>query len=74
MSEILSSGYVATIGKELLRGQQYQTPILNTFFKRKEYVDNGVVAVPKEVQFADDLLDIINPEAGIPVGKLDYKG
>ena len=71
---ILTGGYVATIGKDLLQGQQYKTPILDAFFKRKEYVSNGVVAVPTEVSFADDLLSLINPEAGVPVGKLDYAG
>ena len=71
---ILSSGYVATVGKELLSQGKRQTPILNTFFGKTEYVDNGVVAVPKEVTRADELLPLIKAGAGVPVEKLNYDG
>jgi len=71
--EILDSGYLATITKEVLNEKKINTPILNTFFAKKEYVENGVVAVPKEVNSVDDLLPLIDPKAGIKNSGYDNK-
>ena len=70
--DILNSGYLAPVSKEILRGKQYQTPILNTFFKRKVYVKNDVVAVPKENGTYDDILPVINPRGAIPTSNSEW--
>ena len=72
--EILQGGYLAPIAKEMMKTKQFETPILNTFFKKKVYVDNGVVAVPKEVTDVDDLLPLLNPTSGIKATSTEFKG
>ena len=71
---ILDPGYLAPISKELLRGKQYQTPILNTFFKNKVYTKNDVVAVAKEKTTFDDILPVINPRGAIPLSQPEWGG
>ena len=72
--EILQGGYLAPIAKEMMKTKQFETPILNTFFKKKVYVDNGVVAVPKEVKNVDDLLPLLNPTSGIKASSTEFHG
>jgi len=72
--QILDPGYLAPISKEILRGKQYQAPVLNTFFKRKVFTKNDVVAVPREVTDYDDILPLITEGAAIPVSKGEWGG
>ncbi len=72
--DILKGGYLAPIAKEMMRTKQFQTPILNTFFAKKIYVENGVVATPKEVKDTDDLLPLLNPTSGIKSSEVKLAG
>jgi len=74
MKNILDAGYLTPIAKEIMATTKFQTPILDTFFGKNVYVDNGVVAVPAEAKTEDDILPLVNNGGAIKSSELNLKG
>ena len=75
MEEILNSGYLDTVTNTLIKQEaKVETPILNLFYNRKVYVDNGVVSVPVEAKTEDDILPLIDPAVGIKATSVNIQG